>query len=249
MTNHLDQLAKATPSVRAVYAALLKAGRALGPVREAPRQTSIHLMRETTFAGVTVRRASLILTLKSNDAIDSERVAKTQQASARRWYNEIRLASPREVDAELRAWMAASYALSGKPRTRPSVPAGHSDIDEYLAQLPPAKRAGLQKLRRAIHAAVPGAEECISYQMPAFRKDGKVFAWFGAGANHLALYPGAASIKLLKNELVKYETSKGTVRFPIDKPLPAALVKKLVTASVASPRRRRGANAARSTRS
>lgn len=237
MNNHLDQLEKATPAVRAAYAALLKAGRALGTVREAPKKTSIHLMRETTFAGVTLRRESLILTLKSNQPIESERIEKAQQASAKRWYNEIRVASPREVDAELREWMAASYALSGKPRTRPSAPSGHSDIDEYLAQLTPAKRAGLEKLRRAIHAAVPGAEECISYSMPAFRKHGKVFAWFGAGANHLALYPGAAPIKLLKGELAKYETSKGTVRFPVDKPLPATLVKKLMQASLGAKRR------------
>jgi hypothetical protein len=119
MSNHLDQLEKATPSVRATYAALLKAGRALGPVREEPKQTSIHLLRETTFAGVTLRRESLILTLKSSDPIESERVEKAQQASAQRWHNEIRLSSPRDVDAELRAWIAASYELSGKPRTRP----------------------------------------------------------------------------------------------------------------------------------
>jgi uncharacterized protein YdhG (YjbR/CyaY superfamily) len=237
MNNHLDQLEKAMPSVRAAYAAVLKAGRALGPVREAPKKTSIHLMRETTFAGVTLRRESLILTLKSNDPIDSERVEKAQRVSAKRWYNEIRLVSPREVDAELREWIAASYALSGEARTRPAAPSGHSDIDGYLAQLSPAKRAGLQKLRRAIHAAVPGAEECITYQMPAFRKNGRVFAWFGAGANHLALYPGAASIKLHGDELENYDTSKGTVRFPIDNPLPATLVKKLVKASLSANRR------------
>jgi uncharacterized protein YdhG (YjbR/CyaY superfamily) len=237
MNNHLDQLEKATPAVRAAYAAVLKAGRALGPVREAPKKTSIHLMRETTFAGVTVRRESLILTLKSTEPIESERVEKAERVSAQRWYSEIRLASPRDVDRELRDWLAASYELSGKPRTRPSAPSGHFDIDGYLSQLEPAKRAGLQKLRRAIHAAVPGAEECISYQMPAFRKDGRVFAWFGAGATHLALYPGAAAIKLHRDDLAKYETSKGTVRFPVGKPLPATLVKKLVQASLAAKRR------------
>jgi cytochrome c556 len=116
MNNHLDRLEKATPSVRAAYAALLKAGRALGPVRADPKKTSIHLMRETAFAGVTIRRESLILTLKSEDPIDNERVEKAEQASAKRWHNEIRLTSARDVDAELRKWIAASYELSGKSR-------------------------------------------------------------------------------------------------------------------------------------
>jgi hypothetical protein len=112
MNNHLDQLEKAAPSVRAAYAAILKASRALGPVREDPKKTSIHLVRETAFAGVALRRESLILTLKSKDAIDSERVHQGQQLSASRWHNEIRIESAREVDRELKEWIAASYALS-----------------------------------------------------------------------------------------------------------------------------------------
>jgi hypothetical protein len=112
MNSHLDQLEKASPAVRAAYAAILKASRALGPVREDPKQTSIHLVRETAFAGVAVRRESLVLTLKSKVAIDSERVHLAQQLSASRWYNEIRIESAREVDRELLEWIAASYALS-----------------------------------------------------------------------------------------------------------------------------------------
>lgn len=228
-----DHFAKAAPSVRAAYDAILKAARALGPVREDPKKTSIHLMRETTFAGVTVRSRALILTLKSTEPIESERVHKAAQASAARWYNEIRLESPRDVDAELREWIAVSYALSDKPRTARAMPSGHTTIDEYLAQLNPGKRKAIESLRRAILDAVPGADECLSYQMPAFRLDGKVFAWIGAGANHYALYPGAASIRKHKDELKHYETSKGTVRFRFDRPLPVALVRRLVKASIA----------------
>lgn len=228
-----DHFARAAPSVRAAYDAILKAARALGPVREDPKKTSIHLMRETTFAGVTVRRQALILTLKSTEPIESERVYKAAQASATRWYNEIRVESPRDVDAELREWITASYALSEKPRTARALPSGHTTIDEYLAQLSPAKRKALESLRRVILDAVPAAEECLSYQMPAFRVDGKVFAWIGAGANHYALYPGAAPIRKLKDELKSYETSKGTVRFPFDRPLPVTLVRKLIKASIA----------------
>ena len=234
MNNHFDQLEKAAPSVRAAYAAILKASRALGKVSEDPKKTSVHLMRETAFAGVVFRREALILTLKSHDPIDSERVHRTQRLSAKRWSNEIRVASTREVDRELREWIAASYALAGKPRVVRAMPSGHSNIDEYLSQLTPEKRAALQRLRKMIHAAVPGAEECISYQMPAFRKDGKTFVWFAAMAHHLSLFPGAATIKTHARDLKGYVTSKGTIRFPIDQPVPAALVKKLVKASVAA---------------
>jgi uncharacterized protein YdhG (YjbR/CyaY superfamily) len=106
-------------------------------------------------------------------------------------------------------------------------------IDEYLARLSPEKRAALQKIRKSIQAAAPEAEECISYQIPAFRLHGRIFMWFGAATNHCALYPGAHPVKALKDELKAYDTSKGTIRFPVDEPLPAALVRKLVKARIA----------------
>ena len=106
-------------------------------------------------------------------------------------------------------------------------------IDAYLAGLTSDKRAALEKLRRAINAAAPGAEECISYQLPAFRLDGKILVWFGAATKHCSFYPGAAPIAKHAAELEGYMTSKGTIRFPPDEPLPAALVKKLVRARIA----------------
>ena len=106
-------------------------------------------------------------------------------------------------------------------------------IDGYLARLTSDKRTALEKLRRDIKAAAPRAEECISYQLPAFRLDGKVLVWFGAATNHCAFYPGAAPIAKYETELEKYKTSKGTIRFSPDEPLPATLVKKLVRARVA----------------
>jgi len=104
-------------------------------------------------------------------------------------------------------------------------------IDDYLATVSPDKRAALNKLRRTIRAAFPRAEECISYQMPAFRLDGRVVAWFGAGANHCAFYPGGV-VDAFKTELIDYETSRGTIRFQPDHPLPAALVRKLIKARI-----------------
>src|SRR5438552_6775156 len=99
--------------------------------------------------------------------------------------------------------------------------------DDYLASVSADKRAALQKLRKAIKAAAPNAEECISYQVPAFRLNGKFLVAYGAAANHCAFYPGS-TVKALKDELKSYDTSKGTIRFSAGKPLPSALVRKLV---------------------
>lgn len=107
-----------------------------------------------------------------------------------------------------------------------------TSIADYLSRVPADQRRALQRLRKDIHAAVPGLEECISYQMPGFRYQGKVVVWFGAAARHCAFYPGAV-VKDFKTELKGYGTSKGTIRFDADDPLPAGLVKKLLKARIA----------------
>lgn len=106
-------------------------------------------------------------------------------------------------------------------------------IDEYLAPLSSEKRAALEKLRRAIQAAAPGAEECISYQIPAFRLGGRLLVAFGAAATHCAFYPGSYPLEAYRDELGAYDTSKGTIRFPANRPLPSTLVRKLVLARIA----------------
>jgi uncharacterized protein YdhG (YjbR/CyaY superfamily) len=106
-------------------------------------------------------------------------------------------------------------------------------IDEFLALLKREKKAALGKLRRAIRSAAPGAEECISYGVPAFRLRGRFLLAFGASTKHCAFYPGATPIRVHRRELAKYSTSKGTIRFSADDPLPAALVRKLVKTRVA----------------
>jgi uncharacterized protein YdhG (YjbR/CyaY superfamily) len=106
-------------------------------------------------------------------------------------------------------------------------------VDEYLARVTDDKRAALQRLRKTIKAAAPRAEECISYQLPAYRLNGMLVA-FGATANHCAFYPMSAStVAAHKEELKDYDTSKGTIRFQPDNPLPASLVRKLVKARIA----------------
>jgi len=117
-------------------------------------------------------------------------------------------------------------------RSRTSTGARPTSIDEYLAGVSDDKRAALQRLRETILRVIPTAEECISYQMPAFRYEGKVLVWFAATANHCAFYPGGM-VKDFEDELEEYETSKGTIRFQPDRPLPAALVRKIVKARVA----------------
>ena len=119
-------------------------------------------------------------------------------------------------------------------------------IDEYLAPLSEEKRAALEKLRRAIKGAAPKAEECISYGVPAFRLGGRLLVAFGAAAKHCAFYPGAYPVAARKDELKTYSTSKGTVRFPPDSPLPTTLVRKLVKTRIEEYASRRPA-ASRST--
>jgi uncharacterized protein YdhG (YjbR/CyaY superfamily) len=112
-------------------------------------------------------------------------------------------------------------------------------IDQYLAAVRQDQRGALQKLRDTIRAVVPDAEECISYQIPSFRLDG-VLVGFGAAARHCAFYLCSAStVKQFEQELRRYDTSQGTIRFAPDKPLPVALVRKLVRARVAENRARR----------
>ena len=101
-------------------------------------------------------------------------------------------------------------------------------IDEYLAFVSDEDhRKALEKLRKQIRAAAPKAEECISYQMPAFRQNG-MLVFFGNASKHCSFYPGSTAIETHKDELKDYELSKGTIRFQPNKPLPAALVRTIV---------------------
>src|SRR5437868_6964001 len=104
------------------------------------------------------------------------------------------------------------------------------NVDEYLALVPEPARSTLKKVRAAIRTAVPpGTTETISYGMPAFKHNG-VLVWYAAFVNHCSLFPTGAVIAAFKKELKGFSTSKGTIQFSMDKPLPAALVKKLVKA-------------------
>ena len=110
---------------------------------------------------------------------------------------------------------------------------GH-EVDAYLAGLGEPKRSTLEAVRRSIRAAVPDAEECISYGMPAFRVSGKVVAGFAAFKNHLAYLPHSGTVLAdVGDALAGYERTSGSLHFPVDEPLPDELVRSLVEARLA----------------
>ncbi len=101
------------------------------------------------------------------------------------------------------------------------------NTDDYIATFPKNVQSILQELRQTIRDAAPEAEEIISYQMPAFKLNG-ILVWFAAFKNHIGFFPKTSAIEAFKNELSPYEVSKGTIRFPLDKPIPLDLVKRIV---------------------
>lgn len=105
------------------------------------------------------------------------------------------------------------------------------DIDSYLVGVDEPKRSTLEQLRRSIHAALPDAEECISYGMPAFKLHGQTVAGFAAFKNHLSYLPHSGStIPSLADDLAGYVSTKGSLHFAVDQPLPDEIVAKLVRA-------------------
>jgi uncharacterized protein YdhG (YjbR/CyaY superfamily) len=124
-------------------------------------------------------------------------------------------------------------AKSGKRLSAAKGKGAPKNVAEYLARVPEPARGTLNQIRAAIRSAAPrGASEVISYGIPAFKHTG-VLIWFAAFSNHCSLFPTAAVIEKFKNEVKGFTISKGTIQFPTDKPLPAALVRKMVKARVA----------------
>jgi uncharacterized protein YdhG (YjbR/CyaY superfamily) len=107
-----------------------------------------------------------------------------------------------------------------------------ANFEEYLVGIPEPAGSALKKMRAAIRSAVPAAAtETISYRIPAFKYKG-ILVWYAAFSKHCSLFPTASVIEEFRKELKGFSTSKGTIHFPTDKPLPTALIKKIVKARV-----------------
>ena len=103
----------------------------------------------------------------------------------------------------------------------------YKTIDEYIATFPKNVQSILQELKQVIREAAPGAEETISYKIPAFRQNG-ILVWFAAFKTHIGFFPKVSGIEKFKEKLCPYEISKGTIRFPIGEPIPYDLIKEIV---------------------
>jgi uncharacterized protein YdhG (YjbR/CyaY superfamily) len=130
---------------------------------------------------------------------------------------------------------AAKAKASSKSRSVAS-----QTVAAYFARVPQPARSALQQIRDAVRSVVPlEATEVISYKIPAFRHK-KVLVWYAAFSNHCSLFPTAAVVERFKDELKGYSTSKGTIHFPLDKPIPVPLIKRMVKARVAESESKKG---------
>lgn len=118
--------------------------------------------------------------------------------------------------------------MSGRPTA--------GSIDEYIAGFPPATRAVLEEVRALIRAAAPDATETISYAIPTFDLRGRHLVHFAGYAKHIGFYPVPSGMEAFKEELASYKQGKGSVQFPLDRPLPADLIRRIVEFRVAESR-------------
>ena len=141
--------------------------------------------------------------------------------------------------AAARRTRPARRGAKRKSVVKPTAAEDRANVRAYFAAMPPAQRKALAILRDAIRSAAPGAAEAFSYRIPAMRLEGRIVVWYAAFKNHVSLFPiGAAIRRAHAAEVEGYETSTGTIRFPLDEPVPVRLVHRLVKARIAQVRAR-----------
>src|SRR5262245_44080089 len=166
------------------------------------------------------------------EAVESIEGAKQPATRARRIAAAVKRASAASDEGR-----KGGRGRKGGSGGKESAVDARAQIEAYLAVVPPGARKALQKLRADVRAAAPDAVDAFSYRMPLFRLDGRPLVWCAAFKAHTSMYPITPS--LLKThgiDVTGYETSKGTIRFPLDAPIPSALVKRLVKARIADVR-------------
>lgn len=127
--------------------------------------------------------------------------------------------------------------MAAAATTRRPAPDAKTLVRAYLAAQPPAQRKALKTIQAAIRAAAPGGADAFSYRIPAYRHDGKLLLWYAGWKAHVSLYPVTAPMKrALGAAIAGYETSKGTLRLPLERPVPVALVKRVARARLAEVR-------------
>jgi uncharacterized protein YdhG (YjbR/CyaY superfamily) len=106
--------------------------------------------------------------------------------------------------------------------------ASFTNVDEYISSQPETAQVALQLVRRTLRKALPGAEEVISYKIPAYRLNGGIVLYFAGWKQHYSLYPtGARTVVAFKDQLAPYKVSKGTIRFPLSEPVPVKLIERI----------------------